>query len=202
MSNESLVRPGAQQRYERRRENVLTAAAAVFARRGYQATTIDDLVIATGLTRGGLYHYIESKDDLLFAIHERFIEPLLAETRRIEADDIEPAEVLRHISRALMRDIVTYHDHGLVFLREWRAMRDEPRWKRVADSRREFERVILRTLERGQRTGDFSLEDPHLAVLGFLGMFSYTYQWMKPQHTSPEVVADQFCNIFLSGIET
>lgn len=202
MNQPSLVRPGAQQRYERRLEEVLAAAAAVFARRGYGATTIDDLVAATGLTRGGLYHYIESKDDLFFAIHQRFIDPLLAQTRGIEAAGLAPAETLRQISRALMNDIVTYHDHGLVFLQEWRVMRDEPRWQRVADSRREFERVILRTIEHGHRAGTFALADAHLAVLAFLGMFSYTYQWMNPEHTPPEVIADQFCAIFLSGIQT
>ena len=73
------------ERYEGRRQEVADIAARVFAERGYDATSIDDLVEATGLQRGGLYHYMEGKKDLLIRIHGRFIEPLLAESRRCRA---------------------------------------------------------------------------------------------------------------------
>ncbi len=48
--------------------SVVTTAAALFARRGFQATSMDELSEATGLRSGGLYHYIGSKQRLLFQI--------------------------------------------------------------------------------------------------------------------------------------
>jgi TetR/AcrR family transcriptional regulator, cholesterol catabolism regulator len=65
----------------RRRREIVDVGAKAFAEHGFHATTIDQLVEATGLQRGGLYHYIDGKLDLLIAIHERFIEPLLEEAR-------------------------------------------------------------------------------------------------------------------------
>jgi AcrR family transcriptional regulator len=54
-------------KYDARRLELIDIAARVFARKGYHATSIDDLVEATGLKRGGLYHYITGKEDLLIA---------------------------------------------------------------------------------------------------------------------------------------
>src|SRR5215472_7034271 len=49
---------------EARQEQILTAAVRCFARRGYHATTIEDLVAETGLSRGVLYLYFPSKEAL------------------------------------------------------------------------------------------------------------------------------------------
>ena len=53
--------PALRERYDRRQQEVVTTAAALFARRGFQATSMDELSEATGLRTGGLYHYIGSK---------------------------------------------------------------------------------------------------------------------------------------------
>src|SRR4051794_15573352 len=53
------------EKYTRRQQEVVEVAAALFARRGFQATTMDELSDATGLQSGGLYHYIGSKQRLL-----------------------------------------------------------------------------------------------------------------------------------------
>jgi AcrR family transcriptional regulator len=181
-------------------------SAHVFASRGYHATSIDHLVEATGLQRGGLYHYIGSKEELLFQIHERFIEPLLEATREIEARRDPPSVTLRALARALMRDITEYRDQVTVFLHEWRTLdnsRDEPRAAKVMEARKRFEDVIDRTLERGVDEGAFTVENRRLAGLAFLGMLNYTYQWFSPTGSlSADDVADGFCSYFLRGIET
>ena len=194
-------RPGSRDRYERRRQEVIDIAARVFAQRGYHATTIDDLVEATGLQRGGLYHYIDGKLDLLIAIHERFIEPLLVEARRIAAGD-EPADVkLRALAGALMRDIADYRDQVTVFLHEWRALTATPAWTDIRRARREFEQIIVDVLIDGRDRGVFAFEDARLTLLAFLGMVNYSYQWYDARVGSgPSAIADQFADIFLSGI--
>ena len=79
------VREGSRRRYEERREAVIDAAARAFAKQGYDATTIDDLVVATGLQRGGLYHYIGGKrvpGNERFEDRSPIDEELLAEVAR------------------------------------------------------------------------------------------------------------------------
>lgn len=59
------------QEAKRRQTEILDAAAAVFARKGYDATTVKDLEEATGLTRGGIFFHFPSKRDIFRACLER-----------------------------------------------------------------------------------------------------------------------------------
>lgn len=191
----------AQERYAKRRNELIDVAAQVFAKRGYHATTIDDLVEATQLQRGGLYHYIGSKKDLLLSIHERFIQPLLEETSAIVSDDTAADVKLRRAAHVLMRTINDYRDQVTVFLHEWRVIEDDPKWAEIRKGRRAFEQDIADILEQGRRDGVFEFTDVRLTVLAFLGMMNYTYQWFDPAgRVTPEAVADYFCEVFLRGI--
>jgi AcrR family transcriptional regulator len=188
-------------KYDARRLEIVDVAARVFARQGFHATSIDDLVEATGLKRGGLYHYISSKEDLLIAAHERFIEPLLENARAIAAEELPAEEALRRLAHALMHDIAVYQDQVTVFLHEWRAIEDRPEWRHVRDCRREFEAIIQSILRRGREEGVFAVEEPRLTCLAFLGMFNYSYQWYRRDGAfSAEEIAERFSAIFLSGI--
>jgi AcrR family transcriptional regulator len=196
-------RARSRERYEIRRQEIVDIAAHLFAQRGYHATSIDDLSTATGLQRGGLYHYIGSKEALLFMIHERFIEPLLEEARAIEDRGEPPDVTLRALGHALMHDIAAYRDQVTVFLHEWRTIhhKESERADAVMAARREFEDVIDRTLRRGIEQGLFQIDEPRLAVLGLLGMINYTYQWYRPDASwSADDVAEAFWSYFLDGI--
>jgi AcrR family transcriptional regulator len=189
------------ERYEQRRQEVIDAAARVFAQRGYHATTVDDLVEATGLQRGGLYHYIGGKLELLIACHERFIEPLLEDARAVAAADQPPDRQIRAIAAALMGDIASYRDQVTVFLHEWRIIESEPAWQDIRAKREEFEQIVVDILERGRAQGVFAFDDARLTVLAFLGMINYSYQWYDLQgRVTPEQVAEHFATIFLDGV--
>jgi TetR/AcrR family transcriptional regulator, cholesterol catabolism regulator len=197
------ARPGSRRRYESRRDEVIDAAARVFAEQGYDATTIDDLVAATGLQRGGLYHYIGGKQDLLIAIHERFLQPLLAQAREIAAENLPPEPALRALAHALMDNIHRYRYQVTVFFHEWRTIEGDPRWTQIRQERREFESIIGDVLRRGEEAGEFRFADRRIALLGFLGMINYAPQWYEPNgRMSATAIADQFCDIFLAGIRT
>jgi AcrR family transcriptional regulator len=189
-------------KYDARRLELVDIAARVFARKGYHATSVDDLVEATGLKRGGLYHYISSKEDLLIAAHERFIAPLLENARAIAAEDLPAEEALRRVAQALMHDIAVYQDQVTVFLHEWRAIEHRPEWQHVRDGRREFEGIVQSIILRGQDAGVFAAREARLASLGFLGMINYSYQWYRAggAHTAEEI-AEEFSDIFLHGVQ-
>ncbi len=190
--------------HDARRAEIVDVAAHLFAQRGYHATSIGDLAEATGLQRGGLYHYIGSKENVLFDIHERFIEPLLEAAREIEARQLPPDQTVRALASALIHDIADYRDQVTVALHEWRtivASEDRERVARVRHARREFEEVVARAMERGQAEGMFAFERSRLAVLGFLGMINYAYQWYRPDVPyEPDELAAAFSDFFIDGI--
>ena len=75
------TRPALRERYDRRQQRVVVAAARLFAERGYDQTSVQELTEAMGLASGGLYHYFGSKQQLLIAICDQLMEPLLAPPR-------------------------------------------------------------------------------------------------------------------------
>src|SRR5579885_1571176 len=91
------TRPALRARYDRRREDLVQAAARVFAQRGYHGTSIDDLMRETGMTRGGLYHYTTSKQELLLSIVEDLMVPLLRRAEEIVAGERDAEARLRSL---------------------------------------------------------------------------------------------------------
>lgn len=75
---------------EQRRSQILQAASRVFARRGFQETRMDDIVSESGLSKGALYWYFESKDDIIIAIVESTLDRELAHIQAL-VDDPRPA---------------------------------------------------------------------------------------------------------------
>ncbi len=57
-----------------RREQIITAAVSVFSRLGFHEARMDDIVQESGLSKGALYWYFKSKDDIITAIMNRFID--------------------------------------------------------------------------------------------------------------------------------
>jgi AcrR family transcriptional regulator len=183
--------PALRERYDRRHQEVVATAAALFARRGFQVTSMDELSEATGLGSGGLYHYIGSKQKLLYTIFGQLIDPLLERAADIEADAEEPEQQLRALVRAWVAHIETHLDHMAVFAQERHAIEHEPEWEQVRASRDAFEAILAR------RLAAVGLTD-RLAHFALLGMVNHTATWLKPGgRLSAEQIADGYCDMLL-----
>ncbi|HEX6391769.1 MAG TPA: TetR/AcrR family transcriptional regulator [Solirubrobacteraceae bacterium] len=194
-------RPTMAARYDRKRREVVDAAAQAFAQRGYHATSIDDLVDATGLARGGLYHYIGSKQALLIEVFDVLMAPLLDRAREIAGAGGPAEERLRLLVRVWMAHVDSHRAHMAVFTQERRTLERTPEWERVRADRREFEAILGAILEEGVASGELVIADVALAKLAITGMVNSTPQWFDPERRlSAEQVADGFCDLLLRGI--
>lgn len=194
------TRPALRARYDRRRGEVVDAAARLFAQRGYHATSVATLLDATGLTAGGLYHYIAAKDDLLVLICDELMDPLLDRARLIAASDEAPQLQLRAILRAWLEHIERHLDHMRVFQQERHVIEAEPQWEEIRTRRREFEQILDAILERAQRCGAMRVADRRLALLALLGMVNYTPQWFRREgRLSAVEIADGYCELLLEA---
>ena len=192
------TRPALRARYDARRREVVATAAALFAERGYDGTSMSELTEATGLAAGGLYHYIEGKDDLLIAICDELLEPLLDRAREIVAAEAPPVEQLRELVGAWVAHVVEHRDHMLVFTQERQAIESEPRWRRVRSQRKAFERILDDLLARGEADGSMSFADRRLSLLALLGMVNYTAQWVRSGgRLAAEEIAASYCAMVL-----
>lgn len=192
------TRPALRARYDARRREVVATAAELFAERGYDGTSMAELTTATGLAAGGLYHYIEGKDDLLIAICDELLEPLLERGREVVAAAGPPVEQLRELVRAWVVHVVAHRHHMLVFTQERQAIEHERRWDRVRSQRKAFEKILDDVLARGEADGSMTFADRRLSLLALLGMVNYTPQWVRPNgRLSPAVIAAGYCAMVL-----
>jgi AcrR family transcriptional regulator len=122
-----------QERKAQTRERLLDAAAQVFAERGFEAASLDEVAAAAGYTKGAVYSNFDSKTDLVIALIERRIETQSAQyAQRFggrDADDIA-AQLLEPVDR-----IPDSEKRFLVLAVEFwlHAMRDERARALIAD---------------------------------------------------------------------
>lgn len=192
--------PQRSERWKARREDIIDTSARVFARQGYHATGIAELCEVNGLGKGAFYHYIESKEELLAAIHDRVMDEVMLGADRVAGADGAPAAQLAMLGDELLDVIHRYPDHVWVFLHEFPALTAE-RAEKFRGRRREYERRVEGILRAGIDAGAFRNVDPRLTALAWLGMHNYTYLWLKAGgRLSARDVAEQFADIFIRGI--
>jgi TetR/AcrR family transcriptional regulator, cholesterol catabolism regulator len=188
------TRPALRERYDRRSDEVVSAAARLFAERGFHATSMADLVDATGLTAGGLYHYIGSKDELLVRICEQLMDPLLERVGAIVASDLAAEDQLRAIVREWTAHVEAYRHHMRVFTQERHVLERGAQWREVRRQRKAFEELLAAVLGRV----DLPTGDPDLALRALLGMVNHTAQWFRPRgRLTAEQVADGYVDLIL-----
>ncbi|BBG03697.1 MULTISPECIES: TetR/AcrR family transcriptional regulator [Pseudonocardia] len=185
--------------YDVNRRRVIAVAAELFARNGYHGTGIAELGRAAGLGRGALYHYIGSKEAVLYAISKDQVDSMNAAAEEVLDSGLPADELLREMARVLVRNISDHRSEWAVFFREYQALTGERRDAVVA-ARERYEGYWRQALDQGVRSGVLR-PTPRLLVKGMLGMLNYTYLWFTPDgDLSPEELADLFLDALIDGI--
>jgi AcrR family transcriptional regulator len=180
------------------RDRILSVSAELFARNGYHATGVAELCKAVGLGRGAFYHYIGSKDELLYEISRRQVDEMNAFASRCVGAEGDAESKLRELARALMCNIAQYRAQWTVFFREFDVLRGQQREALLA-ARDQYESYWRQVFEQGASEGTFRVTDD-LQLKGVLGMFNYAYLWLSAGPQAPEEVADVFVDLLLSGL--
>jgi AcrR family transcriptional regulator len=197
------TRPALQERYDRRRQEMISSAARVFAEQGYDQTTMQDLAASMGLATGALYHYFGSKEHLLACICDQLMEPLLARARELvaedeaTADDATAVERLRTLVRLWVANVVEYRDNMVVFQQERHVIESGSQWRGIRESRKAFERLVSQALEEVHADGPYGI-DRRLALAALLGMVNHTAAWYQPHgRLTPEEIADGYLMLLM-----
>jgi TetR/AcrR family transcriptional regulator, cholesterol catabolism regulator len=186
-----------------RRDEVLAAATRVFHEKGYAATSIQDVADALGMLKGSLYYYIDSKEDLLFAIIEevhRGTMERLEQWLQIDADTLTKLRAfLRWQVLTYCRDV----EKVGVFLHDFRSLSEEHQQQILAERDR-YDRSLRELIRTGQKEGVVAHDvDPKLAAMAIFGMMNWISTWWRPDGpNTPEELADQFTDLALAGIVT
>jgi AcrR family transcriptional regulator len=192
------TRPALRERYDRRRRDVVEDAARVFARRGYDQTSMQQLAEDLGIAAGGLYHYFGGKEHLLIAICDQLMHPLLDDVRALDDDALAAGDHLRALVRLWVAHVVEHRDHMLVFQQERHVIDRGEQWKGVRTDRKRFERLVEEALRRVEADGLAHYHDRRLALSALLGMVNHTAQWYRPSgRLTPQAIADGYTALLL-----
>jgi AcrR family transcriptional regulator len=186
----------------RTRAEIIRNAVDLFSKNGYQNTSLAEIAAAVGVQKPSLYHYIDSKEDLLYEINELLVEELLTGAQTLLASAETPEERLRAYLRATMRLTATRQKEVTIFLGERQFLKTQSkRWREVAERRDSYERLFESILEDGIATGVFTDVPVNIAALGILGTVANAYRWYrKSGPMTPDEIADLFADIVLHGI--
>jgi len=173
-------------------------AARVFAQRGYDRTSVQELTDEIGLAAGGLYHYFPSKERLLIRICDQLVDPLLDSASQLLASETEPAQQLRELVRLWVGQVIEYRDNMLVFQQERHIIERGEQFRGIRAARKQFERLVEDTLARVEDARPELQWERRIALSALLGMVNYTAQWYRPRgHLSPEEIADGYLELLL-----
>jgi len=147
---------------EDKRRHLLDAAVRVFARKGFHASRVGDIAEEAGVAHGLLYHYFESKDQVLEAVFHENWNVLVERIASVEQTDEPAAEQIRHIAAILLRTWLHLPDVVRVVVREFgRSPELAERIGELAQPIQAIQRVIARGIERGEFRRDI---DAHFAA--------------------------------------
>ena len=192
------TKPALRARYDRRQDEVVRAAARVFAEHGYDQTSVQELTDQIGLAAGGLYHYFPSKEQLLIRICDQLVDPLLESARVLVAAEADPEQELRDLVRLWVGQVIEYRDHMLVFQQERHIIERGEQWRAVRSSRKQFERLVEDTLARVQEARPELEWDRRIALSALLGMVNHSAQWYRPRgRLGPDEIADGYVELLL-----
>ncbi|MBB6035599.1 TetR/AcrR family transcriptional regulator [Phytomonospora endophytica] len=182
-------------------DQVLKAALDLFATQGYATTSVQQIVKAAGVTKGAMYHYFTSKDDLLFAIYERILSLQKRRLDEITARGGAAVDVVREVCEDVVVTSIDFLPEGTVFFRSQHMLVPE-RQKEVKRRRREYHDEFAALLLRGQAEGAFRDDVPvPVLIAHFFSDVHYLSQWYSPDGPEDKnEVARQLTDLFLRSI--
>ena len=186
-------------RAQRKRVEILRAAAAVFRRRGYHGASIDQIARALKMAKGNLYYYFRNKEEILYLCHDYSLGLILKELKDVESSGL-PAD--RQIHRLIVAFVHLFIDvlHGTAWTLEVEAM-SAPLLKKVIAKRDRIDKGFRTIIRDGMRSGLFAARDPKLAAFVMFGAINWIPRWYDPagRATSHEI-AQAFADYLVAGL--
>ncbi len=183
--------------YQRRLE-VIDTSAAVIARQGYHGTGLIELCEANGLSKGALYYYIGSKEQLLEAINDRIMDEMMLGADRVERAGGTPAERLAMLGVEYANVMVRLRDHTSVMIHDYPALTGAYA-KRFRKRRREYELRVEAIIEEGVESGEFRDLDPYNAAQAWIGTQTHMSRMTESARSAQDYSATVE-DIFVRGI--
>jgi AcrR family transcriptional regulator len=185
----------------KREAEVLEVAAGVFHRHGYSDTAVQDIADALGIRKASLYHYIDSKDDLLYRICRQVHEDARDMLAKVDAT---PGSALERIAAYVRLHVDFNLQHLTKIAVYWHDFdRLSPARRELLRGRRRDHEMHVRSLiEAGKRDGSIDPGvDTRIAARGIAAQTIWIYTWYEPDgKIDPEDLAGSIVQLVVKGL--
>jgi AcrR family transcriptional regulator len=167
---------------------LLDTATKLFARKGYESTTLEDIAGEMGISRPALYHYVSSKARLLEMLVEQVTQSMADVLEHLAArEDLSDGQKLTSVVALMVRQRAEHPDQFRILDRSETVLPEK-----VGAEHLKAKRAILRDLAtmigHGAERGEFRPVEPRVAALSVLGMCNWVAWWFHPGNDVDAVV--------------
>ena len=185
--------------YEDQREMILNQAAALFARRGYPATSMNEVAEACGLSKPTLYHYFKGKYHLLVDITEGHVSRLQALVEEVQAQNLPPEARLRTLIQRFVQEYAEAQHAHRVLTEDVKFLQPEDH-ERVLNKERAVVAAFAGALGEMRPDTEAAGLTKALTMLLF-GMINWMFTWLRPDgELNYETMAPIVADLFFGGV--
>ena len=172
----------------------------LFAQKGYHNTSMREIARDLGMNQSSLYHYFDSKEDILYALLNDAIDDALGTLEEICGSDLSPHGKLNQVLSFYTNYYAGDQDRLRLLVNEQGHLGKEYRQVLIEKERR-YVRLIQSILKDLADEGRMKTIPPSVAAFAFFGMVHYTIKWYdKNGPVKSGELADYFLEIFTEGI--
>ena len=178
------------------REEILQRASLLFWERGYGATSIRDIAEAVGLSSSTMYHHFANKQDVLYAIVNRFMSDFVNATVPVLRDTaLTPAERIRRVVR-LHIEISDDRRPELLIGNPIRYALDPAQREHATGLQIAYHDAVRDTIAEGGQAGEFTVTDAELTTMAILDMLNGIREWFSPAgRLARDEVVDRYTDL-------
>ncbi|TNC19350.1 TetR/AcrR family transcriptional regulator [Amycolatopsis alkalitolerans] len=180
---------------------LLSAATKLFAQKGFDRTSVQEIVAAAGVTKGAMYHYFGSKDDLLSEIYGRVLRLQTEQLEKVAVTEAPVPERLRRAAVDVVVSTIENLDDTKIFLQSMHHLAPE-KSRAVRAERRRYHERFRSLIEEGQRAGALRADKPaDIVVDFFFGAVHHLGAWYRSGgRLSAREVGEHYADLLLSSL--
>lgn len=182
-------------------QEIVDTSARIFSERGYKRASVRIIAEELGLLQGSLYHYVTSKEDLLYAVIRRFHDLSWANMEAGRRASDSPIDCIAAVVHGHVLLCAAHRIDAAVFYREFRGLREDRRAEIIAWRHRN-ESSMKDLVKAAKAKGEVSdRTNAHVATMNILNMINSIFLWYRPDgEKEPDEMAAVFAAMAVRGL--
>ncbi len=191
--------PQKESRFSRKRALIIKSAAHAFGRKGFHATTLEEIAADLNVTKASLYYYFSTKEELLYEVHLLSMQDVLRGLEEILERETSPVQQLQAAIAHHLQVLAADYEGAFLLQQEYDL---PPKFREdIIRLRDAYERKMLGIVQEGTRRRLFRVKDARIAVRMMLGSINWFLRWYRADgRLTVDEIADAYIDFILYGL--